>query len=193
LDLALDDGKITKEEMRNILEESDKSVKFMSKLTEDLLLLSALEGSIEKEDVDVVRILRNCSKNLKTLIEENKFKVKIDGKKIAVIKGNETLLYRAFCNIIENSIKYSEGNEININVKKNNGKWILSFTDNGKGVPEEDIEKIFDRFYRIDKSRSRKTGGSGIGLSITKKIVENHNGNIYAENIDKGFRIVIEI
>ena len=192
LDLALEDGKISKKEMVGTLEQSDISVKFMSKLTEDLLLLSALEGEIEKEEVDVVRILRNCNKNLKTSMNDANFKIVINGKKIVVINGNETLLSRAFCNLIENSIKYSGGNKMEINIKKVNGKLILSFTDNGKGVPDKDIRKIFDRFYRIDKSRSRKTGGSGIGLSITKKIVENHNGNIYAENVKNGFRVVME-
>ena len=193
LDLALEDGKISKKEMKDILEESERSVKYMSKLTEDLLLLSALESSVEKEEVDIVTVLRNCSKNLKTLMEENSFKVIINGKKIAVVNGNDTLLSRAFCNIIENSIKYSGGSELDINVRKENGKTILSFTDNGKGVPETDLKKIFDRFYRVDRSRSRKTGGSGIGLSLTKKIIENHNGRVYAENIKGGFRITVEI
>lgn len=192
LDLALEDGKISEEELKEILNESRTSVKYMSKLTEDLLLLSALENDIEKEEIDIVQILRNCSKNLKTMAEEKKFKIKITGKKLLVINGNGILLSRAFSNILENSIKYSHGDKVEINVKKENSKKIVEFKDNGQGVPKEDIEKIFDRFYRVDKSRSRKTGGSGIGLSITKKIVEVHDGRVYAENIKNGFRIVME-
>jgi two-component system sensor histidine kinase ArlS len=192
LDLALEDGKISKKELKEILDESRTSVKYMSKLTEDLLLLSALENDIEKEETDTVQILRNCCKNLKTLAEEKGFKVKITGKKLLVIDGNDILLSRAFSNIMENSIKYSQGSEIEVNVRKENDKKIIEFKDNGNGVPEKDVEKIFDRFYRVDKSRSRKTGGSGIGLSITKKIVEVHNGRIYAENIKNGFRVVME-
>ncbi len=192
LDLALEDGKISEEELKEILNESRTSVRYMSKLTEDLLLLSALENDIEKEEIDIVQILRNCSKNLKTMAEEKKFKIKITGKKLLVINGNDILLSRAFSNILENSIKYSHGDEVEINVKKENSKKIVEFKDNGQGVPKEDIEKIFDRFYRVDKSRSRKTGGSGIGLSITKKIVEVHDGRVYAENIKNGFRIVME-
>ena len=192
LDLALEDGKISKKELQEILEESRSSVKYMSKLTEDLLLLSALESDIEKEEVDIVQILRNCSKNLKTLAEEKSFKVQITGKKLLVMEGNEILLSRAFSNVFENAIKYSGGNEIAVNVRKEKEKKIVEFKDNGKGVPEKDLEKIFDRFYRVDKSRSRKTGGSGIGLSITKKVVSVHNGRIYAENVKDGFRIVME-
>jgi len=193
LDLALEDGKISKKELKGILEESRKSVKYMSKLTEDLLLLSALENDIEKEEVDIVRILQNCKKSLKTLAKEKDFKINITGKKLMVIEGNDILLSRAFSNIIENSIKYSKGSELNINVRKENNKKIVEFKDNGKGVPKKDLEKIFDRFYRVDKSRSRKTGGSGIGLSITKKVIDIHNGNIFAENIKNGFRIVVEV
>lgn len=192
LDLALEDGNISKKELKEILEESRNSVKYMSKLTEDLLLLSVLESNVEKEEVDIIQILMRCFKNLKTLSEERGFKIKITGKKILVINGNDILLNRAFSNIIENSIKYSDGDNIEVNVKKDKEKKIIEFKDNGKGVPEKDLAKIFDRFYRVDKSRSRKTGGSGIGLSITKKIVESHNGNIYAENIENGFRIVME-
>jgi signal transduction histidine kinase len=193
LDLALEDGKISKKELQGILEESRKSVKYMSKLTEDLLLLSALENDIEKDEVDIVRILQNCKKNLKTLAKEKDFNIKITGKKLLVIDGNDILLSRAFSNIIENSIKYSKGNELVINVRKDNEKKVIEFKDNGKGVPKKDLERIFDRFYRVDKSRSRKTGGSGIGLSITKKVIDMHNGNIFAENIKNGFRIVVEV
>ena len=164
----------------------------MSKLTEDLLLLSVLEGNMEKEEVDLVNIVREGVKNLKSIAEEKDFGLKITGKKILLINGNDILLSRAFSNIIENSIKYSNGNELEINIRKENEKKIVEFKDNGKGVPKKDLKKIFERFYRVDRSRSRKTGGSGIGLSITKKIVEVHDGNIYAENIKGGFRIVVE-
>lgn len=193
LDLALDDGKITKKEMREMLEESERSVKYMSKLTEDLLLLSALEGNIEKEEVDIVGVVRNCLKNLRTVMDEKSFRAEVNGKKVCSVLGNDTLLSRAFCNIIENAVKYSEGDKLVINIKKEGDKSIISFTDNGRGVPDDDLEKIFNRFYRVDKSRSRKTGGSGIGLSLTKKIIENHNGKVYAENIDGGFRITVEM
>lgn len=192
LDLALEDGEISEKELKEILDESRTSVKYMSKLTEDLLLLSALENDIEKEEVDIVQILRNCYKALKTLEGEKGFKIKITGEKLLIIYGNDILLSRAFSNVLENSIKYSQGNEIEVNVRKENDKKVVEFKDNGKGVPVKDLEKMFDRFYRVDKSRSRKTGGSGIGLSITKKVVEVHNGRIYAENVKNGFRIVME-
>ena len=192
LDLALEDGNISKKELKDILESSRLSVKYMSKLTEDLLLLSVLEGNMEKEEVDLVNIVREGVKNLKSIAEEKDFGLKITGKKILLINGNDILLSRAFSNIIENSIKYSNGNELEINIRKENEKKIVEFKDNGKGVPKKDLKKIFERFYRVDRSRSRKTGGSGIGLSITKKIVEVHDGNIYAENIKGGFRIVVE-
>ncbi len=101
-------------------------------------------------------------------------------------------MIRAFQNIIENSIKYSGGNKLDINVKKEHNNLFISFKDNGKGIQKDQCNRIFERFYRIDKSRSRKTGGSGLGLAITKEIIERHNGKIECiSDIGKGceFRI----
>lgn len=84
-------------------------------------------------------------------------------------------------NVIENSMKYSGGNRLDITLKKSNERKfvIISLKDNGNGVPEEHASKIFDRFYRVDKSRSRKQGGTGLGLAISKKVIEAHKGYIY--------------
>jgi signal transduction histidine kinase len=99
---------------------------------------------------------------------------------------------RVFQNIVENSFKYaeedckiifkavSEGNSVNIEV-----------SDNGNGVPEEHINKIFDRFYRVDSSRCRESGGTGLGLAICKEIIENHGGKIIAKNLPKGGFVLI--
>lgn len=87
-------------------------------------------------------------------------------------------------NIIGNSIKYMDkpNGEINIKLSKKDKNVIVNITDNGKGIPKDDIPFIFDRFYRADSSRNTVTGGSGLGLAICMKIIEEHNGRIWAES-----------
>jgi signal transduction histidine kinase len=95
------------------------------------------------------------------------------------VNGNKTLLIRAVTNIIENSLKYSEGKNIEISVSTQKDMVQISIKDDGRGIPEEEARAIFERFYRLDKGRSRKEGGSGLGLAITKEIIERHGGSVY--------------
>jgi signal transduction histidine kinase len=102
---------------------------------------------------------------------------------------------RVFTNLIDNSIKYA-GENCNITAKAMTTKKsvIFEICDNGNGVKEELLDKIFDRFYRVESSRSRENGGTGLGLAICKEIIENHNGSIYAKNLlNGGFSIVINL
>jgi len=180
IDTALEDEHISKKELEKILKSSKESIKFMDKLTEDLLLLSVLEHSLTKETINLKDLLINIVEESKSLMSSQKMDIELKTKlKDSSIRGNEVLLKRAFMNIIENAIKYSEASKIIVeNKRNNNGEIEIIIKDNGKGIPKEHVKKIFDRFYRVDKSRSRKTGGTGLGLSITKKIVERHNANI---------------
>lgn len=177
LDTALEDEKIDKEEMKKLLESSKKSIKFMNSLTEDLLLLSLLDQNIELEVVDIVNLVKEILDKTKTLSNNIKIEALFKEDEI-VLKANRILLERAIMNILENAIKYSNCDMIVISVKKENGNAQIKIDDNGKGIPKQDIKKIFDRFYRVDRSRSRETGGSGLGLSISKKIVERFGGTI---------------
>jgi signal transduction histidine kinase len=195
LDTALDDGDISKKELKELLNSSKENVKFMNKLTEDLLLLSVLEHEVESEEVDLKSLFSKLTKEANRMVEKKDividFKDKDKGNNY-VVKGNEVLYKRAFMNILENAIKYSEASKIDITLKKNKKSVEVIIKDNGKGIPKEHIGKVFDRFYRIDKSRSRKTGGSGLGLSIAKKIVESYGGNIKVDSKkDRGTRFVI--
>lgn len=86
---------------------------------------------------------------------------------------------RAFTNILENSVKYTEsGGKILISLDRIEQNIIVKIVDTGIGIPKEDIDNVFERFYRVDEARSRDKGGSGLGLSIAKEIIENHNGQI---------------
>lgn len=192
LEMALDEKNISKRELNELLEECHNSVTFMNKLTEDLLLFSLLDTEISMEEIELCPLIHNAEKLVSPLLKSNGFNIDIDCPRDIKIVGNETLLIRAFQNIIENSIKYSGGNKLDINVKKDHNNIVISFKDNGKGIQKDQCNRIFERFYRIDKSRSRKTGGSGLGLAITKEIIERHNGKIECiSNVGEGceFRI----
>ncbi|KKR06008.1 MAG: heavy metal sensor signal transduction histidine kinase [candidate division WS6 bacterium GW2011_GWF2_39_15] len=179
LDTALADKRLTKSEVIPLLQECNRSVRFMNKLTEDLLLLSILGNGIEKEKIDLCDLLEEVKSQAAGLIKDNSFGIEVNCKKGYELAGNKVLLARAFLNIIENSIKYSGGNKVMIEAVREKKGIKIIIRDNGKGIPKDSAEKIFDRFYRIDKSRSRKTGGSGLGLSITKEIVKKHDGEIF--------------
>ena len=119
------------------------------------------------------------------LEEESKIQLKIDSLKIE----------RVFTNLLDNSIKYGrENSKVRITIEKEDGFAIVSVQDEGIGIPAEDIEKIFDRFYRVDKARSRKTGGSGLGLAMVKQIVDLHQGDISVTSfVNQGSRFVVRI
>lgn len=112
------------------------------------------------------------------------FKEKIDFISDSEIKfvGNEELLSTALSNLLTNAIKYAETERIDVILFEQDGKICLQVKDYGVGIPSEHISHIFEKFYRIDKSRSRKKGGTGLGLAIVKNIVELHNGTVYAES-----------
>jgi signal transduction histidine kinase len=194
LDTALEDDTVSKDELIGLLNDSKKSIKFMNKLTEDLLLLSILDHSVEKEDVKLDLLMVNVVDTLEKIAKEKGLNLVVKvGKGKYGFMGNEVLLQRAFSNIIENSIKYSGGSEISVDIKKEIKNIVIRIKDDGKGIPKEYQEKIFNRFYRVDKSRSRTAGGNGLGLSITKEIVNKHNGNITVVSQEKhGCEFIIE-
>ena len=194
LEMALDVKDISKKELHTLLKECHNSVFFMNKLTEDLLLFSLLDTEINTKNLNLYSLINQAKDLVISLINGSGFNINIDCPKDINIEGNKTLLIRAFQNIIENSIKYSEGSKLDITVKKEKGKIFISFRDDGKGIPKEQCTKIFNRFYRIDKSRSRKSGGSGLGLAITKEIIERHKGSIECKSdIGKGCEFKISL
>ena len=97
-------------------------------------------------------------------------------------------------NLIDNAIKYTpEGGQVAVRARAEESELIIEIEDTGIGIPEEDLARIFERFYRVDKGRSRKLGGTGLGLSIVKHIVENHRGSIKVDSeLEKGTTFIIQ-
>jgi signal transduction histidine kinase len=111
------------------------------------------------------------------------------------LRGDEELLKRVFLNLLDNAVKYTpEGGEIGLKLTSQNGTARVTVSDSGIGIPKADQLKIFDRFYRVDKARSRALGGAGLGLSIAHWIVEAHAGRIYVESEPgKGSTFTVEL
>jgi two-component system sensor histidine kinase VicK len=166
----------------------------MNTLIEDLLLLSLLDQDIELEDVEIVNLVKDSIEEIGT-ISNNDIKINaVFSKDKIVLKANTVLLKRAVMNILENAVKYSDCDKITVSVKEKRNSAEIVIKDNGKGIPKKELKRIFDRFYRVDKSRSRETGGSGLGLSITKKIVQRFGGTISVDStLGKGSQFTINL
>ncbi len=158
----------------------------LSRLIEDLLVLSRVENNknyLKLEEVSVGEMIAAVKKSIIPLAEKKGLVVDISTSDDIywVLDGEK--IFRAILNIAENAVKYSPpSGHILLGYGIEQGKLFISVTDTGPGIPEDEIPRIFDRFYRVDKARSRVTGGWGLGLAITKEIVELHGGTISVES-----------
>ncbi len=181
LDTALVDETATKEELRDSISNSLKGIKSLKKLVNDLLDLT-LPAEKVKEDIDINSLIKNIVNQLEVYAQNLGVELKMQGIGEATnINGNKIALERAIYNIIENAIKYSaesKSAQVNTRITKEGKNIIIKIEDNGPGISKDHQHKIFDRFYRVDKSRSRKSGGFGLGLSIAKKFIEDNGGEI---------------
>jgi two-component system phosphate regulon sensor histidine kinase PhoR len=170
--------------------------KRMSTLVDDIMYLSKLDEKSElreKEPVNLYEILVEAKKNIVKKAEKSNVKIEIEHTDFTVL-GERNMLYELFFNLIENAVKYNrKGGEVTVTAAENYGKIAVTVLDTGIGIPEESLPFIFDRFYRVDKSRSKKTGGTGLGLAIVKHISELHNAEISVKSVmGEGTAIKIE-
>lgn len=173
------------EEKRNkYLEYIQSESKRILDMYKKLLLLSYKKNSdLEIKEVSMKKVISEISKTIAEKLQSKNISL-IHDIQIDHIKGDETLIIMCVLNLVKNAISVSkENSEIKIEAFARDGKKYINVIDNGKGIDKEDIEKITDPFYRVDKVRSRKDGGAGLGLSICKSIVEMHNGQLKIESV----------
>jgi two-component system phosphate regulon sensor histidine kinase PhoR len=169
-------------------------------LINDLLSLSRLESdspSFDWSESDVLSWIREIAIDYGSNPKKSGLKVQtaFPDDMRARVRYDVLKLRQVFDNLVENACKYSpEGGSVWIGARIRGGEVLLWVEDEGAGVPKEDLNKIFERFYRVDKGRSRETGGTGLGLSIVKHIIEWHEGQVWAELADKGgLRVVFSL
>jgi two-component system sensor histidine kinase BaeS len=175
-------------------------VRHLSKIVNDLHELSLADAgmlSIKKEPVDCVQVLNETLRLFKLRLEQKRLAVEssLQNQPPVTIEGDSDRLQQLFSNLIENSLRYADSpGTLRIGYERSDKRLLLFFEDSGPGVPEASLAKLFDRLYRVDKSRSRMQGGSGLGLSICKSIVAALGGKIRAANAaGGGLRIEIEL
>lgn len=174
-----------------------KNCKRMNHIILDLLTLSDVENIPESrmQSIELLDIITKCQKTVKEVYPEAIIEMENASKQNMEIVGDPYLLELAFNNLIENAAKYSkESPKIRINFQKNNSFIKITISDNGIGIPKEDLDHIFERFYTVNKAHSRKLGGSGLGLSIVETIIHKHFGKIHVTSVmDQGTTFTIEL
>ena len=178
--------KMTVEEYNQLLERFLCQFERISRLIENLMvLLRSDAGSkvLNTRTFSLSTTLKELCNTFSLVAEAKNVQIKINEMADVRINGDEILLQRVFSNFLDNAIKYTppDGN-VYVSLKNNSDNVLVIIRDTGIGIPEDQHEKIFDRFFRVDPSRSRNTGGAGLGLSISKNIVELHNGKIAVES-----------
>ncbi|HSX24537.1 MAG TPA: HAMP domain-containing sensor histidine kinase [Candidatus Andersenbacteria bacterium] len=184
-----------KERAESHLEE----VKRMASIVRDLLLISRLEPesqhSIALEDVSLVSVAQSAIDRLQPYAAKQHISLisKLSPKREIHIQAHHEHILQAISNLIKNGIDYNtEHGSVTIAVEEKNNNAIIIVADTGVGIPQEDLQKIFDRFYRSDASRTRTTGGSGLGLSIVQSIAKSYNGSIELKNNkEKGITVYL--
>lgn len=158
----------------------------LRRLLNEVSLITRMEdGSalISKENVAVNEIINEVAESLNVMPEDERLTLHADFDELVEIEGNASLVGSIFSNLTENAIAYSEGKNIYITLLENSrDKVSIRFEDDGKGVREEQLPLLFERFYRVDKGRSRQKGGTGLGLAIVKHAVQFHGGTINVSN-----------
>ncbi len=191
----------TEEDMETIkkfAKMSKKRINQMDSLINDLLVLAKLESKeekIEKKPVKLHSLVLNVFKDLEEIAVEKNIYLKNEVKKDFVIFADEKKFNILLKNLVENAIKYNKQNgKVNVSAYSKDGYSYIVVEDTGIGIPKEALPLIFERFYRVDKSRSRNIGGTGLGLSIVKHITESHNGKVSVESeFGKGSKFIVKI
>jgi two-component system sensor histidine kinase SenX3 len=172
--------------------------KRLTDLVQEIINLSRVQDSDPlqvPEILDIKEMIYEAIDQCKTTAESRKIQIIFSGEVSARVLGDRLQLIMAIDNLIENAINYSpDGTNVSITATSENSIVDISVTDQGIGIPESAVERIFERFYRVDPARSRQTGGTGLGLSIVKHIVTKHGGEIKVwsvQNVGSTFSILL--
>jgi two-component system phosphate regulon sensor histidine kinase PhoR len=187
IEVLLDEPETSPEELARILSIMERHSKRLQQLVDDLLTLAQLESSQATLELGVVRVdelFNNLVRDWKEKLAAKNLKVVVDLPPEALtLNADGTRLEEVLYNLLDNAVKFSrENGQIHLRATHRGSDTVLSVTDNGLGIGKEHLSRIFERFYRADKARSRELGGTGLGLAIVKHIVQLHSGRVEVES-----------
>jgi two-component system phosphate regulon sensor histidine kinase PhoR len=185
---ALSDGEnVSKKQLIHFVEIINKNAGIMENLTNDLLILADLENGSKNardlEELNIAQLIGEAVASAEPQAKRKKIEIKTDCPVDLKYSLYGSFIVQALINLIDNAIKYSPPeSKVWVNAQESNGELVLQVRDKGIGIPAEHLERIFERFYRVDRSRSREAGGTGLGLSIVRHIALLHKGKVEAES-----------
>ena len=178
IESAADDEVAVRRFTKRLAKESQR----LAALVQDIIELSRLQSADvvqAGEEVDMSKLVNEAVDRTALIAGEQDIEIKVGGVKNATVYGDSDLLMTAVRNLIENAIRYSpEGTTVGVGISDRNGLVSVTVTDQGPGIPADEQERVFERFYRLDSARARSTGGSGLGLSIVRHVMESHGGEV---------------
>ena len=180
------------------LELANQELKRIRSMVEELLVLAQVDSwqySLEVSPIDLGSVVRNSVESMQSKAERFGIEVNFDDGSEHQCVCDAQKLYQVFLNLIDNAVKYSDpGARVDISIEEDESSLAVRVSDTGVGIPKEDLGQLFDRFYRVNKDRSRSTGGSGLGLSISREIVALHGGEIDVKSeVGTGSTFVVRI
>lgn len=194
----MESGMIQDEAMKlDFIRRIKKEASNMAGLIGDILMISRLEAKdaqVVLSDVRISPLLEEIAESLKPAAAQSQVFIHIDCQPLC-IKANVQQMKELLTNLVGNAVKYNHpGGQVWVTIREQDGQMVIRVRDNGVGIPEESLDRIFERFYRVDKGRSRKQGGTGLGLSIVKHIVNFYHGSIHvASQLEKGTEFTVTI
>ena len=188
----------TEADYRKSLETISQESTYMSSVIGKLLFLARSDAGKEQlnfEDVDLKDLITGLSTNIEALAMDKGIKFAVDAQESLIVNGDKVKLRQLFINILENAVRYTPtGGNISVSLVRKESNTLTAISDTGIGIPSEHLPHIFERFYRVDKARSRADGGVGLGMAIAKYIADSHGGKIEVESqLGKGTTFYITI
>ena len=189
-DTIIDSPDIAEEVKNQFIARTNAQARRLSTLLQDISTLNRMDYAkdmITKERVNISVLFADIVQETAIAMDAHQMKLQNYLPQDIIVHGNYSLLYSIFRNLMDNAINYAgQGTEIEVSAEQLSGFWHFTFKDNGTGIPAQHQPRIFERFYRIDKGRSREMGGTGLGLAIVKNAVLMHGGTISVSTPDTG-------
>ena len=186
------DGTIDEDKQKHYLQIVSEEVKRLSRLVVSMLNLSKIEAgklSLKRQDFDLCDMIFRTMLGFEQIIEQKQFRITgLENMESTIISGDKDMLMQVVYNLVDNAVKFTpEGGEIHFDVVHDMQKVYVSIRNSGKGISSEEIDRVFEQFYKVDKSRSFDVKGAGLGLYIAKSIVEMHGGAIKASSLENQY------